>query len=57
MHLRLAAISPCGRLCSVNAVVFQPFSNNVATCSGDKTVSLWDARTGLCVQVANHVPP
>jgi WD40 repeat protein len=35
---------------SVNAVAWQPFSNNVCTGSGDKTVSLWDARSGLCVQ-------
>jgi len=35
-----------GHVDSVNAVCFQPYSNNVATASGDKTVSLWDARTG-----------
>lgn len=38
---------------SVNAVHFLPYSNIVATCSADKTVSLWDIRTvsltALCV--------
>jgi WD40 repeat protein len=31
-------------------VVWQPFSAVAATASGDKTVSMWDTRTGLCVQ-------
>ena len=35
---------------SVNAVAWQPYSTNVCSASGDKTVSVWDARTGLCVQ-------
>merc|ERR1712118_587041 len=35
---------------SVNYVTFQPFSNTILTASGDKTVSLWDLRSGLCVQ-------
>ena len=35
---------------SVNSVVFQPFSNHMCTCSGDKTISMWDCRTGLCIQ-------
>ena len=26
------------------------FSNNLCTASSDKTVSIWDARSGLCVQ-------
>jgi len=39
-----------GHVDSVNSVVFQPFSNHVATASGDKTVSLWDCRSGLCAQ-------
>ena len=39
-----------GHVDSVNAVHFQPFSNIVATASADKTVSLWDMKTSLCVQ-------
>ena len=39
-----------GHVDSVNSVCFQPFSNTIATGSGDKTVSLWDCRSGLCVQ-------
>ena len=39
-----------GHVDSVNSVCWQPFTNNVCTGSGDKTVSLWDARTGLCAQ-------
>eukprot|EP01033_Poteriospumella_lacustris_P004989 gene4990-3566_t len=35
---------------AVNAASWQPFSANVCTASGDKTVSVWDGRTGLCVQ-------
>ena len=34
----------------MNAVAWQPFTSNVCSASGDKTVSVWDARTGLCVQ-------
>ena len=33
-----------GHVDSVNSVCFQPFSNTIATGSGDKTVSLWDCR-------------
>jgi sperm-associated antigen 16 protein len=40
-----------GHVDAVNAIVWQPFAVHLATASGDKTVSLWDARTGLCVQV------
>ena len=39
-----------GHVDSVNAVAWQPYSSNVCSASGDKTVSVWDARTGLCVQ-------
>lgn len=39
-----------GHVDSVNDVRFLPFSNLLCTASGDKTVSLWDARTGHCVQ-------
>eukprot|EP00981_Chlorochromonas_danica_P011936 scaffold4349_cov178-Ochromonas_danica.AAC.4 len=39
-----------GHVDSVNAAVWQPATANVVTASGDKTVSVWDGRTGLCVQ-------
>ena len=55
-----------GHADSVNSVMWLPYSNTLTTCSADKTVSLWDARTvsaltticafnmfvsqGLCVQ-------
>lgn len=46
----------------MNAVTWQPFTSNLCTGSGDKTVSLWDARSGLCIQTfyghlnaCNHV--
>uniref|UniRef100_A0A803STB2 Sperm associated antigen 16 n=1 Tax=Anolis carolinensis TaxID=28377 RepID=A0A803STB2_ANOCA len=35
---------------SVNSIEFLPFSNIILTSSADKTLSLWDARTGLCAQ-------
>ncbi|XP_048340807.1 sperm-associated antigen 16 protein [Sphaerodactylus townsendi] len=35
---------------SVNSIEFLPFSNTILTSSADKTLSLWDARTGLCAQ-------
>merc|ERR1712137_374766 len=38
-----------GHVDSVNYVAFQPYSNNLVTASADKTVSLWDLRSGLCV--------
>ena len=34
---------------SVNAVQFLPYSNILITCSADKTVSIWDARTVSCL--------
>ena len=39
-----------GHVDSVNKVKFLPFSNTFATASADKSISLWDIRTGLCVQ-------
>jgi len=34
---------------SVNAVQFLPYSNILLTCSADKTVFIWDARTVSCL--------
>ena len=34
-----------GHADSINAVSFLPFSNTICSCSADKTLSLWDART------------
>ena len=34
-----------GHADSVNSIEFLPFSNTLLTCSADKTLSLWDART------------
>jgi len=39
-----------GHVDSVNNVEFMPFSNLVISCSGDKTISMWDMRTSHCVQ-------
>jgi WD40 repeat protein len=39
-----------GHTDSVNKVNFQPFTNYFASCSADKTVSIWDMRLGLTVQ-------
>jgi sperm-associated antigen 16 protein len=39
-----------GHVDSVNHVGFIPYTNNLFTCSGDKTLSIWDARSGLCTQ-------
>lgn len=39
-----------GHVDSVNAIAWVPYSSSLCSASGDKTVSLWDARTGLCVQ-------
>jgi WD40 repeat protein len=35
---------------SVNHVGFVPKSDLLFSCSGDKTVAVWDIRTGLCEQ-------
>ena len=34
-----------GHADAVNDAAFLPFSNALATCSADKSVSLWDIRT------------
>lgn len=39
-----------GHVDSVNSVQWQPYSCMFVSGSGDKTVSLWDIRTNLCVQ-------
>jgi WD40 repeat protein len=39
-----------GHVDSVNCIHFKPYSNILGTCSADKTLSTWDARTSLCVQ-------
>ncbi|KAE8580528.1 hypothetical protein XENTR_v10024450 [Xenopus tropicalis] len=39
-----------GHMDSVNSIEFLPYSNIVLTSSADKTLSLWDARMGLCAQ-------
>ena len=39
-----------GHVDSVNYCLFQPYSNNVVTASGDKTISFWDIKSGLCIQ-------
>lgn len=35
---------------SVNSVAWRQNTNTFGTASADKTVSVWDARTGLCTQ-------
>jgi WD40 repeat protein len=39
-----------GHVDSVNHVQWQPCSAALCTASSDKTVSVWDARSGLCTQ-------
>ena len=39
-----------GHVDSVNEVAWQPYSSSLLTASSDKTVSIWDARSGLCTQ-------
>ena len=40
-----------GHTDSVNSIEFLPFSNTILTCSADKTLSLWDARTVSCLVI------
>jgi WD40 repeat protein len=47
--------SPClqaleGHTKTVNSVVFSPNGQQLASCSGDYTVRLWDAASGACLQ-------
>ena len=39
-----------GHVDSVNSIRFQPYSNIIVTGSADKTVSLWDMKSSLCIQ-------
>lgn len=39
-----------GHVDNVNSVCFIPFSNLLLSCSGDKTISVWDIRTSHCAQ-------
>jgi len=39
-----------GHVDSVNEVCWQPYSNMIVSGSSDKTVSVWDVRSGLCTQ-------
>ena len=39
-----------GHVDSVNSIQWQPYSNMFVSGAGDKTVSIWDIRTNLCVQ-------
>lgn len=39
-----------GHTDSVNGIAFQHFGNQLATCSADKTISVWDLRSGLSVK-------
>ena len=49
-----------GHVDSINAIIFQPFSNNICTCAGDKTVSptalyLCVTRLTLCGDAWHYV--
>lgn len=49
--VKVAGVLGCrGHVDSVNEVCWQPFSSSLCTASSDKTVSIWDARSGLCTQ-------
>ncbi len=39
-----------GHVDSVNGIMWQLYTSIICTASSDKTVSLWDARSSLCVQ-------
>lgn len=39
-----------GHVDSINSIHFKPYTNILSTASADKTVSIWDIRTNLCVQ-------
>ncbi|KAI4544409.1 hypothetical protein MG293_004675 [Ovis ammon polii] len=39
-----------GHTDSVNSIEFFPYSNTLLTGSADKSLSIWDARTGKCEQ-------
>lgn len=38
-----------GHVDSVNCVKFKPYTNIFASGSADKTISLWDIKSGLCI--------
>jgi WD40 repeat protein len=38
-----------GHVDSVNSIQWQPYSSMFVSGAGDKTVSIWDIRTNLCV--------
>ena len=39
-----------GHTDSVNSINFQPFTNFFVSASADKTISVWDMKTGLTIQ-------
>lgn len=39
-----------GHVDSVNSITWQLYTSIISTASSDKTISLWDARSALCVQ-------
>ena len=50
LYIHVQLICCRGHVDSVNEVCWQPFSSSLCTASSDKTVSVWDARSGLCTQ-------